>query len=201
MRIVSTIIFSALGMMWAEKSVSAARFHQPSAYTSARALLLRARDLPRGYGHVRSFVQQSISQWDGGIRPIMAVDESNGWLEAAQETMHDGHGKPAAVSVQLFRDAGGARRDFAAFFTNAHPETVYMPGAEWLGGYPITGLGRPATIFRTSDSTSGCPGNLSAGIAWITSNALFNVRVCLRTVGETGARDLARRLSAHSRGR
>jgi len=134
MRIASTIIFTALALSWAGKSVSAARFHQPFAYTSARALLLPVRALPRGYGHVRSFVQQSVSRWDGGIRPIMAVDESNGWLEAAQETMRDGHGKPAAVSVQLFRDAGGARRDFAAFFINAHPETIYMPGAEWLGG-------------------------------------------------------------------
>lgn len=163
-------------------------------FSSTRPLLLKSSGLPAHYRYRSVHVEDSVANWDGNIKPVMAIDEQNGWIEAGQEVLQDSRRRPVAITVQLFRTAGGARGDFSQFFTNSHPETIYKPGAEWLGGAPIGGLGKPATIYRYSDSSSSCPQNLVSGVTYVYGNAIFSVEDCLHTSGESGTRDLARRL-------
>jgi hypothetical protein len=102
------------------------------------------------------------------------------------------------VSAQLFRSPSGARSDFSQFFTNAHPETIYEPGATWLGGSPLAGLGDRATIYRIADDNSRCRDHLTSGVSFVYRNAIFSAEVCLESVGEQAAKDLARRLLSHA---
>jgi hypothetical protein len=163
-------------------------------FASASKLLLKQRALPPHY-HYRSVTTvDSVSDWDGGIQPVMALDLRNGWQQGAQELTRDPQGKDAMLSVQLFDTVQGARADFGLFFTNQHPETRFIPGAYWLGGRSVGGLGDMATLYRVSDESSHCPGHLTTGLSFAYGNAIFSVGVCTRTVGEHGARDLANRL-------
>jgi hypothetical protein len=141
----------------------------------------------------------SVRDWDGGIKPVMAVDEHNGWLEASQEAAVDRQGHAVQLSVQLFRSATGANADFSQFFTNAHPETIYVPGSTWLGGSPVHGLGDRATVYRVSDDNSRCPSHLTSGVSFVYRNGIFSTSVCTVTVGEQRALGLAQRLLAHAR--
>jgi len=163
-------------------------------FSSTRPLLLKSSGLPAHYRYRGVHIEDSVASWDGNIKSVMAIDEQNGWIEAGQEVLQDSARRPVTITVQLFRTAGGARGDFAQFFTNSHPETIYKPGAEWLGGSPIGGLGKPATIYRYSDSGSSCPQGLVSGITYVYGNAIFSVEDCLHTAGEQGARDIAKRL-------
>lgn len=168
-------------------------------FISSHALLLPASALPHGYTARTSPVVYSVADWDGGIKPLMAIDERNGWLEGAQQTGHDNHRRPISLSVQLFRTAGGARADFGQFFTNAHPETMYTPGAQWLGGSSVRGYGDLASLYRIEDDTSKCSQHLSSGLSFTFSNALFSVSACTIPAGETQARNLAKRLISRAR--
>jgi hypothetical protein len=168
-------------------------------FSSARRLLLRASALPRGYRYRGYSVEDSVASWDGGIRPVMAIDERNGWLQGAEEFFLDPRGYDAGLSVQIFATAKGARADFEQFFTNSHPETIYLPGSTWLGGRSVSGLGDRATLYRISDATSRCPEELTAGLTFVYRNGIFSSQVCLRTGGEKAARDLARRLLSRAR--
>lgn len=171
----------------------------PSLFSSSRLLLLKKSQLPPHYRYRSSKVIDSVLDWDQNIKPVYQVDIKNGWLEGAEEFAADPKGKDVGLSVQLFRTPGGALSDFGSFFTNAHPETIYVPGQHWLGGIAVKGIGDRATLYRVSDSSSMCPGELLAGISFVYRNALFSVQVCLHTVGESGARNLAQRLLAHAR--
>ncbi|GAC1464809.1 MAG: hypothetical protein NVS2B16_13380 [Chloroflexota bacterium] len=175
-----------------------ARAGQPS-YSSARALLLSQRLLPAHYIYKNARVQDSVAAWDSNIRQIMVIDEQNGWFQGARELASDTRGHAVHVTVQLFRNPAGARADFAQFFTNDHPETIYNPSAQWLGGFRIGGLGKPATIYRYSDTGAGCPQSLVTGITYVYGNALISVEACLHTAGERGVTDLAGRLLRHAR--
>ncbi|MGI8827062.1 MAG: hypothetical protein ACR2JC_15755 [Chloroflexota bacterium] len=182
-------------LIWGTQPAVAAH---PSTFGSARGLLLTPRLLPHRYHYHGLFVQDSVRDWDGGIKPLIAIDERFGWIEGAQESVTDPGGRRARLSVQLFRSAPGARGDFAQFFTNAHPETLYEPGAQWLGSSPVSGLGNPASIYREQSDASSCPQGLVAGVTYVYGNGIFSVGVCLRTVGEQGARDLARRMMSRA---
>lgn len=179
-------------------TVATSAFAQTS-YASVRPLILSQRLLPAHYRYRGVQIQDSVADWDSNIKQVMAIDEQNGWIEGARETARDTRNRPVRVAVQLFRTNSGARADFNQFFTNSHPETIYNPSAEWLGGSSIGGFGRPATIYRYSDTGSGCPQGLVSGISYVYANALFSVEVCLHTAGEGGARDLARRLLQRAR--
>lgn len=168
-------------------------------FQSAKLLLLRKTLLPQRYRYHGYFVQDNVATWDGGIRPIMQIDEQHGWIEGAEEAVKDPRRHDAMLSVQLFRTAAGARADFGQFFTNRHPETVYEPGSDWLGGSPISGYGHLATIYRIHDGSSRCPRQLVSGLTFVYRNGIFSVGVCTETVGESGARDLARRLLSRTR--
>lgn len=168
-------------------------------FQSARLLLLRKNLLPARYRYHGYFIQDNVETWDGGIHPVMQIDERYGWIEGGEEAVKDPKGHEAMLSVQLFRTAAGARGDFGQFFTNSHPETVYEPGNDWLGGSSIGGYGHPATIYRIHDATSKCPKQLVSGLTFVYRNGIFSVGVCLETVGESGARDLARRLLNRAR--
>lgn len=169
-------------------------------FQSARLLLLRKNLLPKHYSYHGYFIQDDVETWDGGVRPVMLIDEKYGWIEGGEEAIKDPKRHTAMVSVQLFRTAAGATGDFGQFFTNSHPETIYEPGSDWLGGSAIAGYGRPATIYRIHDATSTCPKQLVSGLTFVYRNGIFSVGVCLETVGENGARDLARRLLNRARG-
>jgi len=170
-----------------------------ASFSSARSLLLRATDLPSRYRFVSSTAQDSVIQWDGNIRQIVAVDEQNGWLEAAEESVRDLYRHPVGMSVQLFQTHDGAMRDFGMFFTNSHPETIYVPGQHWLGGTAIKAFGNRATLYRIQDDFSRCPGQVTIGLSFVDANAIFSVDVCLRGAGERAARELARRLLKRAR--
>lgn len=163
-------------------------------FQSARLLLLRKNLLPHRYRYHGYFIQDNVATWDGGIRPIMQIDEQHGWIEGAEESIKDPKKHDALLSIQLFRTPAGARADFGQFFTNSHPETVYEPGSDWLGGSPVGGYGHPATIYRIHDGSSRCPKQLVSGLTFVYRNGIFSVGACLETVGESGVRDLARRL-------
>lgn len=168
-------------------------------FSSAGRLLLRQRDLPPHYQFVRSFVQDSVVSWDGNIRQIVTIDEQNGWLQAAQESIRDATKRPVGMSVQLFEGHAGAVRDFGQFFTNSHPETVFVPGQHWLGGSALRGVGDRATLYRIQDDFSRCPRGVTTGLSFVYANALYSVVVCTRGAGERAARDLAERLLARAR--
>jgi hypothetical protein len=172
----------------------AARPEKAHLFTSARLLLLRSTALPAHYHYHGFFVQDNVATWDGGIKPVISIDEQNGWSEGAEEAATDATKHEVLLSVQLFRTSTGARTDFGQFFTNAHPETVYVPGSEWLGGTALRGYGDRATIYRESDTASHCPGHLTSGVTFVYFNGIFSARVCFKTAGESGAEDLARRL-------
>ena len=176
-----------------------ARASGSTTFSSSRKLLLKQAQLPAHYRYRSSNVIDSVLDWDQNIRPVYQVDIKNGWLEGAQEFMRDPKGKDAGLSVQLFRTHSGAMSDFGSFFTNAHPETIYVPGQHWLGGIAVSGIGDRATLYRVSDSASMCPSELLAGLSYVFRNALFSVQVCLHTVGESGARNLALKLLSHAR--
>lgn len=168
-------------------------------FQSAKLLLLRKNLLPHRYRYYGYFVQDNVATWDGGIRPIMQIDEQHGWIEGAEEALKDPKKHDAMLSVQLFRTPAGARADFGQFFTNSHPETVYEPGSDWLGGSSIAGYGHPATIYRIHDGSSRCPKQLVSGLTFVYRNGILSVGVCTETVGESAARDLARRLLNRAR--
>lgn len=165
-----------------------------TSFSSARLLLLRPSALPPHYRYRGYSLEDSVARWDGGIKPVMAIDERNGWLQGAEEMALDPKGNDAGLSVQLFNTARGARADFQQFFTNSHPETIYQPGSTWLGGRSVRGFGDRATLYRISDATSRCPDRLTAGLTFVYGNGIFSSLVCLHTVGENAARDLAQRL-------
>lgn len=168
-------------------------------FQSARLLLLRKNLLPHRYRYHGYFIQDNVATWDGGIRPIMQIDEQHGWIEGAEESVKDPRKHDALLSIQLFRTPAGARGDFGQFFTNRHPETVYEPGSDWLGGSSVGGYGHPATIYRIHDASSRCPKQLVSGLTFVYRNGIFSVGACLETVGEPGVRDLARRLLQRAR--
>lgn len=168
------------------------------AFTSPASLLLKQNALPHGYRYRNSFVQHSVERWDGDIAPVLAIDEQNGWLAAAQESALDPSGRTVMLSVQLFTTDSGARRDFAQFFTNAHPQTRFLPDTYWLGGTPARGLGNRATLYHILDKSSPCPRHQTAGLSFVYRNALFSASVCQGTPGDRGVRELARRLYARA---
>jgi hypothetical protein len=163
-------------------------------FSSSKSLLLTRTRLPAHYRFVKIQVVYSVQDWDGNVKPVMAIDERNGWLEASQEAALDPSRHAVAMSVQLFRTVAGARADFGQFFTNAHPETIYVPGQTWLGGSSVSGLGDQATVYRVSDDNSHCPARVTSGVSFVFRNGIFSVSVCTATVGENSALNLARRL-------
>lgn len=178
--------------------VGATQAHSTSGYSSADKLLLSARELPAHFRLVSSFTQDSVITWDGNVKQIVAIDERNGWLEAAQESVRDRLNRPVEMSVQVFQSHAGAMRDFGQFFTDSHPETIYVPGQHWLGGAAAPGFGDRATLYRIQDDFSRCPGRLTTGLSFVYRTALFSVAVCSRPGGETAARELAGRLLARA---
>jgi hypothetical protein len=190
-----TIVAAMLGATVSLSSVSAAT----PGFSSARPLLLKQSALPRHYRYVSSFVDDSVGHWDGGIQQVIAIDSRYGWLEGAQELVHDPGKHEVDISVQLFDTAQGARGDFAQFFTNKHPQTIYIPGAYWLGGIAVKGYGNRATLYREQDLNSACPKHLITGLTFVYGNGIFSVGVCTRTVGDVGAGMLGKRLLARAR--
>jgi hypothetical protein len=169
-----------------------------SLFVSSKPLLLKQSLLPAHYRLKKISVVYSVQDWDGGIKPVMTIDENNGWLEASQEDALDPRHHAVLLSVQLFRTVGGARQDFGQFFTNEHPETIYVPGSTWLGGSSLPGLGDQATVYRISDDSSRCPQHLTSGVSFVYRNGIFSVSVCTATVGERSAVNLAGRLLARA---
>jgi hypothetical protein len=168
-------------------------------FASSRTLLLGQHALPPHY-HLKGVkVVYSVQDWDGGIKPVMAIDEQNGWLEASQEAALDPRRHAVLLSVQLFRTVAGARADFGQFFTNAHPETIFVPGTTWLGGSSVPRLGDQATVYRISDDNSRCPQHITSGVSFVYRNGIFSASVCTATVGERSALDLASRMLARAR--
>lgn len=187
---------ASLGLSGVAKPADAAG--KPT-FSSARRLVLSRSALPRHYRYVRTSVFDSVGTWDGDIQPVVAIDRRYGWLEAAQEDLSDPSRHYAGVSAQIFLTARGAFADFGQFFTNSHPQTIYEPGAYWLGGLSLKGFGDRATLYRIRDTTSACPSHLTIGLTFVYGNGIFSAGVCTRTAGERGVRDLARRLLAHVR--
>jgi hypothetical protein len=168
-------------------------------FNSSHALLLNRSNLPAGYQYRASQLVLSVADWDGNLKPVMAIDERYGWMEASSETLRDRKGREADISVQLFRSANGARGDFGQFFTNRHPQSSYVPGQHWLGGASVKGLGDRATLFRISDDSSTCPQHVASGVTFVYRNGIFSTQVCTGTMGDAGALSLAGRLLAHAR--
>ncbi len=187
-----------LGLLLQESPRSIATAGQPR-FSSSRVLLLRSSALPPGYRYRGYFVQQSVNGWDNNIPPIVAIDRRNGWLEAAEEKALDPTKHDVFLSVQLFRTPQGARTDFSLFFTNENPETRFEPGTSWLGATTIRRLGDIGTLYHISDESSRCPRHLTAGVSFVYGNGIFSTGVCTKTVGDAGAKDLARRLLSRAR--
>jgi hypothetical protein len=173
--------------------------HSSHLFASSKSLLLKQSLLPSKYRFVGSSVTYSVQDWDGGIRPVMMIDENAGWLEGAQESVLDPKKHAVGLSVQLFRSSKGARNDFGQFFTNAHPETVYLPGETWLGGTAVGGLGDRETIYRIEDSYGHCPQHLTSGVSFVYKNAIFSTQTCTLTAGDSGSLNLARRMLQRAR--
>src|SRR5438067_13915615 len=74
-------------------SVASALAQSGAGFTSPTTLLLKQSSLPRGFRYRGSFVQRSVERWDGDIAPVLAIDEQNGWLIAAQESALDRAGR------------------------------------------------------------------------------------------------------------
>lgn len=188
-----------LGAALAPLAVSQpARAQSGPLFSSARLLLLRSSALPRHYRYRGFMVEDNVANWDSGIKPVYTIDIQNGWIEGAREAALDPKKHDVLLAVQLFRTAGGARSDFGQFFTNAHPETIYEPGAQWLGGASVRGLGDRATVYRIADDNRSCPEHLVSGLTFVYGNGIFSVELCTETVGEKGATDLAKRLLARA---
>lgn len=170
-----------------------------SAFAAPATLLLKASALPRGFRYRGYFVQSSVARWDGNIPPIVAIDEKNGWLSGAQESALDTKGYHAMISVQLFFSPAGARSDFGQFFTNAHPQSRFVPDTYWLGGKAVRGMGDRATLYHILDNTSHCPAHLSVGVSFVFRNGIFSAGGCARTLGDAGALDLGHRLLQRAR--
>jgi len=162
-------------------------------------LLLKGPSLPRHYRYLSSFSQYSVSDWDGGIRQVMAIDIQNGWWQAAQESVSDPHRRPLMMSVQLFRSAIGARADFGQFFTNNHPETRFQPGATWLGATAIAGYGSRASIYGVQDDTSHCFQHVMTGLTFVYGNGIFSIGACTAPNGDAVARQFGKLLLKRAR--
>jgi hypothetical protein len=168
-------------------------------FSSSQALVLKKSGFPHGYRYRSSSLSSTVEDWDQGDTPILAIDRKNGWMEATEETAFDATKHDVIVSVQLFRSPTGAKSDFGQFFTNAHPQSRFLPEAYWLGGKAVHGLGAVATLYHMSYKISRCPAHLTAGLSFAFGNAIFSVTVCTRSAGDKGARDLANRLFAQSK--
>ena len=168
-------------------------------FSSARALLLPKSSLPHGVRYRYAVSIDSVSTWDGGIGPVVAIDRKNGWWQGAEEYARDTKRQDVMLSAQIFFSASGARSDFAQFFTNAHPETRFIPGAYWLGGTTVKGLGDRATLYHTENDSSHCPGHTTADLSFVYGNAILSAEVCATSTGDASVRELGKRLFARAR--
>lgn len=201
------VTIRSLALACIATAAMAAGFHSPSlaharpwlSFSSARALLLPKNGLPHGVRYRYAVSIDSVSTWDGGIGPVMAIDRKNGWWQGAEEYARDVKGRDVMLSAQIFFTASGARNDFTQFFTNAHPETRFIPGAYWLGGAGLKGLGDRATLYHTENDSSHCPGHTTSDLSFVYGNAIFSAEVCATSTGDASVRDLARRLYSRAR--
>src|SRR5579864_2908345 len=125
------LVLLALGPATVPGVSSAAGARSNPVWSSSRALMLKPSALPTHFRYQGIKVIDSVLDWDQNIKPIVQIDIRNGWLEAAEEFAQDGTKHDVGLSVQLFRSNSGALADFGQFFTNSHPETIYIPGAHW----------------------------------------------------------------------
>ena len=170
-----------------------------STYSSAKSLLLPARSFPGRYHVLRTSVTYTVRAWDGGIAPVMAIDERYGWMQGAEEDARDPAGRDVSISAQIFDTPSGARGDFGQFFTNSHPQSVYLPGTYWLGGTSVHGMGDRATLYRIEDDSSRCPQHLTTGLSVAFRNAILSVQVCTLKTGKAQALQLGKLLLRHAR--
>jgi hypothetical protein len=157
--------------------------------SNARSFVLTAKDLPSGFS---AFAEGPTSTLDVQGTPrssLQRFGREGGWVERLRRTAGGTRGPLLVVStVDVFRDAKGARADLAAF-----GDGFALQGAD--------GLAKRVVVPTIGDGATGArlaaPGGEQAfAVAWSAKNVTASVTVIGRGIGIGKVVELAQRQQA-----